>query len=879
MSHIARSASHIGQEKYGAPKTAEQEREYRNAHSSNHTAASVGHLPQTPPDGLPPSSPVRTHVDATVTVYLPSISYHSDTSEWIRRVASEEDVSIMCSSSGKEKEQMSSNLTCMISGAAKDVVTARRRLLERIVFLETTETMTINETSSGNGLDHGAETVESLAKKCGVTVTGNSTDHKTGRKHFNVSGHFANIDNFKFSFLDKTNTSLTNQYFHIPSHLHPIIAGREGEDLSHIAESNRVEIHFSSPLSALFSNINGTHPNVMVSGSSASVEGVKALLLKNAAMASTRLVHAPITCLPRKLDWLLCRRRAAVIDIMTQNAVFLEFPPLGSGSPVLQVVGIDEVYVRRAVRMVMKMTEEYYVACMVLADSSDSVFACHSPDTCPNLLSHTTGGGTSTSTSTTTSSGGSHSRSTHSHSCTLAAIADKTNTEIVLKANFVEMYGTAEHLKRAFRGVAEVTRIYIHDTKFQIELALSHLDFINGKKSGKLNRIARETGCKVAIQERYNGCNMLIEVFHADLRGVSEGVELLEAELPAELSFHIPDHLHKRIIGPGGSNVQRIMKQYGVFIKFASGREYAQLGGFARLDHNVVARTPAKNRAQLEGTRRAVEAECGEVQAPRLSSTPAQRSEHTMTGNAIGQDIQQRAWRPPVQNPGQRRMSARSTPDLLCSIESFGAPSRASLEYLNGEMRASVVRIPPPALPSHGNGQSHVLVGAVHPTGERVPTDKFSGFGISKSAPDFWFEQALLPPLANMAPPAHNAIPPRLRLDSFRFTPHPTPHSPALDMTSLLSPESEIASRRTLGVVEQVLGPARDKNVESFLEGIGMAKLAGVFEKCEVDYDALKKLDENDLETLGITDIADRRVIAQGIKKLKRTKSARVADQ
>jgi hypothetical protein len=108
-------------------------------------------------------------------------------------------------------------------------------------------------------------------------------------------------------------------------------------------------------------------------------------------------------------------------------------------------------------------------------------------------------------------------------------------------------------------------------------------------------------------------------------------------ELPAEISFHVPELYHKRIIGVGGRSIQRIMKRYGVYVKFLSGEEVRSggvgvgagnggglgLGGMSfgmsnggvkaatvvgdryterdwEMEDNVVARTPAKNAANLE---------------------------------------------------------------------------------------------------------------------------------------------------------------------------------------------------------------------------------------------------------------------------------------
>lgn len=69
--------------------------------------------------------------------------------------------------------------------------------------------------------------------------------------------------------------------------------------------------------------------------------------------------------------------------------------------------------------------------------------------------------------------------------------------------------------------------------------------------------------------------------------------------MPAEYEFYIPDYHHKRIIGVGGKNIQTVMKNYGVYVKFIGSEEFKPLGGLVESDNNVLARTPAKNGGSL----------------------------------------------------------------------------------------------------------------------------------------------------------------------------------------------------------------------------------------------------------------------------------------
>ena len=51
--------------------------------------------------------------------------------------------------------------------------------------------------------------------------------------------------------------------------------------------------------------------------------------------------------------------------------------------------------------------------------------------------------------------------------------------------------------------------------------------------------------------------------------------ELVEQELPAAISFYIPDRYHKRIIGIGGHHIQSIMRKHSVFVKFSNAMDDA----------------------------------------------------------------------------------------------------------------------------------------------------------------------------------------------------------------------------------------------------------------------------------------------------------------
>ena len=71
----------------------------------------------------------------------------------------------------------------------------------------------------------------------------------------------------------------------------------------------------------------------------------------------------------------------------------------------------------------------------------------------------------------------------------------------------------------------------------------------------------------------FDGCNEYnfnIDVCSNMYQNLKGGLSMVEQELPASISFHVPDQYHKRIIGIGGQHIQRIMKRHSVFVKFSN---------------------------------------------------------------------------------------------------------------------------------------------------------------------------------------------------------------------------------------------------------------------------------------------------------------------
>ena len=104
------------------------------------------------------------------------------------------------------------------------------------------------------------------------------------------------------------------------------------------------------------------------------------------------------------------------------------------------------------------------------------------------------------------------------------------------------------------------------------------------------------------IFDGFNEYNFYIDVCGNQYDSTKNGLDLVEQEMPASISFHVPDQYHKRIIGIGGQHIQRIMKKYSVFVKFSNAMDR---GGMGKEDDdikvdNVICRTPARNAQSLD---------------------------------------------------------------------------------------------------------------------------------------------------------------------------------------------------------------------------------------------------------------------------------------
>ncbi|KAG5648158.1 hypothetical protein DXG03_006112 [Asterophora parasitica] len=365
--------------------------------------------------------------------------------------------------------------------------------------------------------------------------------------------------------------------------LHAIIAGRKRSVLQSIQEETATNIYLPSPLQGLMGPELGSsvgnfrNSNVIwITGEFFGVQRARDMLYQVSVNKSKSVISRDTAILPRKLDWMVTDRAEDLRSIMSDNATFIHFPPLGSSTSLITVYGDHRVNIQRTIRSIMQLACQYYVGSFWLLPMQ---FNALLPPATLNASAVTT---------------------------LLKQISMTTGAEVVFKSMCFEVHGLEHEVRSAVNMIIEldIIKAFHHEIRFQIELSNDHREFISGKKNGKINKIMQTTNVKIKF-ETFNDYNFLIDIAGPD-NSVLQGLSLLQEELPAEISFHVPEAYHKRIIGVGGRSIQRIMKKFGVYVKFSNAEEFAALGGYNDNDDNVVARTPAKNAINLDNLKQSV---------------------------------------------------------------------------------------------------------------------------------------------------------------------------------------------------------------------------------------------------------------------------------
>ncbi|KAK3825779.1 MAG: hypothetical protein J3Q66DRAFT_277722 [Benniella sp.] len=359
-----------------------------------------------------------------------------------------------------------------------------------------------------------------------------------------------------------------------------MIGGRKRQELQELMARTKTSIYLTSPLVQTANKsgapIDSRYNEIYITGEAKQVAAAKDALMK----AYSRAQAASLSCTrqvnigTRKLDWMLLNHRDKLRNIMTDNATFIAFPPLGGTHPIISVYGESSVNVERTIRTVMQLSCHFHSGSITMRDIALPIHVPHTMSSLTNI-------------------------------CKLVSHA--SGAEVEYRNNGFLMFGSEVQTRMAMQLLteADIVKALPSEFKFSVELANEHREFISGKKNGKINRIMKATGAKIKF-DQCNEYNFYVDLSSTIAMKAMEALALLQEELPAEISFFVPETYHKRIIGVGGKNIQRIMKKYGVYVKFSNSEEFATLGGYFDNLDNVVARTPSKNAVNLEHLKQAV---------------------------------------------------------------------------------------------------------------------------------------------------------------------------------------------------------------------------------------------------------------------------------
>lgn len=357
--------------------------------------------------------------------------------------------------------------------------------------------------------------------------------------------------------------------------VHQLVCGRHRKNIKLIESSTSTAIYFPPSVSQMYrycpANATRRDPaEVFITGDTPqAIELAKQKL--HESVSRIRLYVKDVNIPSAKIDSILLERLDKVRKILETNGTYIMFPALASGRTGVRIHGTEGLPVERTVRELMSLAGEFYSAGWFIQQ--------------PN---------------------GQHLMSQDDAQAMLSEICANSDADISFdKASFTAT-GSDDAVKTALAiiaGMKFITQVP-YQLRVKIELANEHKEFVSGKKNGKINKIMGQCNVQI-IFDGFNEYNFNIDVMAASYDSLKQGLTLVEQEMPASISFHVPDQYHKRIIGIGGQHIQRIMKKHSVFVKFSNAMDR---GGMGREDDdlkvdNVICRTPARNAQNLDAVK------------------------------------------------------------------------------------------------------------------------------------------------------------------------------------------------------------------------------------------------------------------------------------
>ncbi|KAK9463952.1 uncharacterized protein V1516DRAFT_619486 [Lipomyces oligophaga] len=388
------------------------------------------------------------------------------------------------------------------------------------------------------------------------------------------------IDNLNGSYIDRIS---------VPLSIIPLLAGRDLVNFKTLAKDTNTKLYLPPLFPEIFSSMDKTHARreydeIYISGSEIDVDSLRSDL--ESLIAKTTVYSKDFVIPAGKVDHLLVNNLDELEKLSYQHQAFIQLPYLGSGKTEVRVQCSSHIFVESTIRSIAKLTCEIYSADYWLSEGhSDENGYVVPPKELPSLSLIREN---------------------------IQRISAASTTAITYLNGAINVLGKLEFVKSAITQIngLSIWPTEIHQVRFRIELSVDQREFIAGKKNGKINRIMTLSRVHLKFLP-FTEYNFLIDLVSGSYAEAQYGLQLLEGELPAEISFYVPEAYHRNIIGPSGHQIQVLMRKYNVFVKFTNPFEKANgvpdiPGANPSPIDNVVIRCPAKNKTNLEPARQGI---------------------------------------------------------------------------------------------------------------------------------------------------------------------------------------------------------------------------------------------------------------------------------
>ncbi|CAL5868155.1 uncharacterized protein PFLUO_LOCUS2379 [Penicillium psychrofluorescens] len=358
--------------------------------------------------------------------------------------------------------------------------------------------------------------------------------------------------------------------------MHTLVCGRTRKNIKLIEAATGTAIYFPPPFPRIFGYTppganRRSEDEVFITGETPEQIARAKQKLRELIMG-VKIYVKDVVVNSSKIDNILLDRLDKVRKVMEMNGSYVLFPQLGSQRGLVRIQGTEVLHVERTVREIMALAGQFYSASWWIIMPDPAQGGVRAPST-PEVRSM------------------------------LSDICTNSEAEVSFDNLTFTINGSDDAVKAAMTVINQipfVTRSQ-YQMRVKIELANEHKEFVSGKKNGKINKIMGQSNVQI-IFDGFNEYNFYIDVCGNQYDSTKNGLDLVEQEMPASISFHVPDQYHKRIIGIGGQHIQRIMKKYSVFVKFSNAMDR---GGMGKEDDdikvdNVICRTPARNAQSLD---------------------------------------------------------------------------------------------------------------------------------------------------------------------------------------------------------------------------------------------------------------------------------------